>query len=857
MEASNVPIVAGSLQDMPPDLTNFPPTEDFGWHGSDKDLNTLRELIKDFVTNTGDAQVGSYFGNSQGWPRFYNPNPDEYIIPSGANVFDLSPLDIHGQIVHTSNYSGNYYLISSSGNSRIRADAGGVVESNTMLRLDFLTKTQRDDFFNVLTDMNKDKFFAKTSTNMELGQVTNFVKDDSNTNLPAIKITVKGPAGDARPASFIFYRPVNDYATTAITNLWYSWAQWYVNLPQFKNFTPQTAPGTFVYKNPATGGPGDTLTNEITFPSLPPGLAVGMKVTAPDNPTTLPDKTTILKIEGTTVYLSRIPIPTNSTPMMPQTQNYKFERPEALPIDATSAQYTKPYGDKFKFSDAEMQNAILFAGGVYESLQVQSVNLPPSPYLPTTMNTVAHVIKFWAAIPDFDKPWGPTMVGEARDIVKSILRGVYDYYKIPDQSLWYPDPAKETGNQKFNVYNLNPYVWFCHKIANLDGYAFSVDDDVANPSATGPRGPEDQIPAEIRHLPNNLQVGFAGIKGTGALSNAIPLGNQNEWFPMTRWGKIDTMATIGVWNSQNSGGASPQYDGYSYIELTPTQMDPDVFRTLNKILTPGPGQVGAYINAPGFIVPGTTLIFFPEGVIQKNNSKPTIILSQNAISTATSIPITIDATQFVIPTAPIRNQNFSTPQQNNDPYYTVNPKGANVYWTFTGSAGIAANQSIYAKNNPAPVGTQVGFLQNQSSISQSLKLAAGQAYAVSFQVAQRKLDNGMVNAQTLEVRVGNNLIGKFKPSGSTYVLFTSDAFTVPKAGTYVITITGTNQMGGDNTALIDDVTVTGGPPPKQSSESRAAVRKSKQAVANRFFSDADLMLNLNVGRKAKKAAWNF
>ena len=62
-------------------------------------------------------------------------------------------------------------------------------------------------------------------------------------------------------------------------------------------------------------------------------------------------------------------------------------------------------------------------------------------------------------------PGETVLVGEARDLVKSILpAGVYDYYQVPDQSEWYPDPKTPTGGQDFNVYNLDPYVWFVHKV---------------------------------------------------------------------------------------------------------------------------------------------------------------------------------------------------------------------------------------------------------------------------------------------------------------------------------------------------------------------------------------------------------
>jgi hypothetical protein len=142
----------------------------------------------------------------------------------------------------------------------------------------------------------------------------------------------------------------------------------------------------------------------------------------------------------------------------------------------------------------------------------------------------------------------------------------------------------------------------------------------------------------------------------------------------------------------------------------------------------------------------------------------------------------------------------------------VAPTGPNVAWTFAGTAGIAAKNSIYTENNPAPLGAQVAFIQNNGSISQSVALKPNRAYAISFLVAQRRLGNGSVNAHTLQVRVGQNVIGTFasKSAGdSRYILFTSDAFTVATAGDYTIVIAGTNLAGGDNTALIDQVVITG------------------------------------------------
>src|SRR5262249_8628579 len=103
---------------------------------------------------------------------------------------------------------------------------------------------------------------------------------------------------------------------------------------------------------------------------------------------------------------------------------------------------------------------------------------------------------------------------DLRDEIKSLLRGIYDFVKAPDQSKWYPDPAKATpgatldqgsGAQPvtFGIYNLDPYVWFVHVQLQQNGYGFSLDDDVANSSA----------------IANSLQIAFGGNEYTAPLTS--------------------------------------------------------------------------------------------------------------------------------------------------------------------------------------------------------------------------------------------------------------------------------------------------------------------------------------------------
>jgi hypothetical protein len=118
---------------------------------------------------------------------------------------------------------------------------------------------------------------------------------------------------------------------------------------------------------------------------------------------------------------------------------------------------------------------VAFAGSVYEAMAAESA-IPnytaKSPLLPAPMSLVYTTL----GTDTLDLPnsnGGGSKVGSlVRDLIKSILRGVPDFTNplYSDPSQWYPNPSRDlktgepTGGQKFNVYNLDPYVWFVVKI---------------------------------------------------------------------------------------------------------------------------------------------------------------------------------------------------------------------------------------------------------------------------------------------------------------------------------------------------------------------------------------------------------
>ncbi len=116
---------------------------------------------------------------------------------------------------------------------------------------------------------------------------------------------------------------------------------------------------------------------------------------------------------------------------------------------------------------------------------------------------------------------------------------------------------------------------------------------------------------------------------------------------------------------------------------------------------------------------------------------------------------------------------------------------------------MAGNASGFTANNPnAPQGSQAAFIQMTGSTSQSVNMAAG-TYSISLDAAQRNVGQA---GQTIEVLFDNVPVSSITPGGINYALYTSATFSAT-AGTHTIEILGLDPHGGDNTALIDQVSI--------------------------------------------------
>ncbi|MFO0956219.1 MAG: DUF642 domain-containing protein [Isosphaeraceae bacterium] len=135
--------------------------------------------------------------------------------------------------------------------------------------------------------------------------------------------------------------------------------------------------------------------------------------------------------------------------------------------------------------------------------------------------------------------------------------------------------------------------------------------------------------------------------------------------------------------------------------------------------------------------------------------------------------------------------------------FVYGPSGSS--WTFAGTAGLAANGSGFTAGNPAaPEGSQAAFLQRTGQFSQSVSFASAGSYTVGFRAAQRA--NWQASYQDFDVLVDGALVSTIRPTDVTYRSYATATFSA-SAGSHTIAFRGRNTAGGDNTALIDAVSV--------------------------------------------------
>jgi len=310
---------------------------------------------------------------------------------------------------------------------------------------------------------------------------------------PAGTVTLSKPlVATSKNCAFSFIRPVDDYASDAMIKLWYSWAQYY--MAHWKDKTPSapTAPTMIL-------GTIKAREATLTFNEAHHELVEGMAVKGPglDDAQTERGKhqgdAVILEIasDKRSVILSQV-VATGST-----NATFTFLPPQSLlwtPTTNKNPGYPL-IGDQFQFSgEPAWHNPYEFSQQVYLIMaSMNQIGHPNNDSVSKYMQDIVGANMGFIFTNDLKKAYDADLVTSMiRDMIKSVLRGVSDFTKFPDEidkdgnhTVWYPNPAEKHGGQAFNVFNLDPFVWFVHVVLGFSGYGFSVDDDTADVGAGG------------------------------------------------------------------------------------------------------------------------------------------------------------------------------------------------------------------------------------------------------------------------------------------------------------------------------------------------------------------------------------
>ena len=210
-------------------------------------------------------------------------------------------------------------------------------------------------------------------------------------------------------------------------------------------------------------------------------------------------------------------------------------------------------------------NGLQFAQTVYDVMQTFSLLKDPAKQASRSALLLTYIIggNTGAFVQNNDPSRQTTLpdfrtAHQLRDEVKSLLRGVYSFNAVQDQSQWYPNPATPTPNATLNgsgitfgIYNLDPYVWFVHRVLNNSSYGFSFDDDVANAQAAS-----SSLEIAVGGNAYTAPPPAAPFNGPNVLQNPESFSPFAEFGTQTSQGYIDTNTTA----AKNNFGCRHYHD---------------------------------------------------------------------------------------------------------------------------------------------------------------------------------------------------------------------------------------------------------------------------------------------------------
>jgi len=550
MAALDVPI---PITDPPlPVQTPFPgPRLPFGWVGSAQTVGQFQKAMAEFLGVGPSNGLGQYFGlapgkqapDYRGWTQYnfdvtngVSPafaKPPLIKIPSGQDALANTPL---GDVSSTFDVQANAYMLTSGGTDAKQVLGAGTAFSNGTKSLYIVANTPA--LQNIL------------KTQLQKGMVVKLPSGGPNAPVvPAGTVVDRiGPAGnpgfnftDFTPTqggktmvleiglnnviatsgkdafSYTLTRPVTDYVSNALVNLWYTWANHYVtHLPA----TAQNQAGLSGKAVPDAAKP-TALNNVIRLDAanthLVPGMVVTGSATSGISTKPIDGKTTIVAIDADnrTIHLSQaVTIGAQGT--------YGFTLPALSQLTGFDDPIVKLLTPFTPVATPSVPYVMQFAQNAYQLLSFMSqVPAGSKEVAPRSVQVTHNVIGG-----NVTKPTNRDALAKIevafRTMVKSLLRGVNDFTKQLDQKLWYPDPAMPVAGtgQPFNIYNLDPFVWFVHQRLGLSGYGFSLDDDAADIGA---------------NYATKLGISIGGLNG---------LPNQVEWSETAPFGPVSGTAKV-------------------------------------------------------------------------------------------------------------------------------------------------------------------------------------------------------------------------------------------------------------------------------------------------------------------------
>jgi len=326
-----------------------------------------------------------------------------------------------------------------------------------------------------------------------------------------------------------------------------------------------------------------------------------------------------------------------------------------------------------------------------------------------------------------------------------------------------------------------------------DNTAFIDQVDIQSATANQPFDPGFETPAQgsglgaYTYTPTGSPwtfTGAAGLTGDGSGFTAgnpdAPEGNQVAL--------LQDHGTISQSVNFTAGSFVITFDAAQRANCQASFQTIAVYVDNNLVATIQPDSTGylSYSTSVFNLAAGSHTIRFVG--LDPNGGDNTAFIDQVVVSATTNQPL---------------DPGFETPGQGSGAEaYTYNPTDSP--WTFTGAAGLAGNGSDFTAGNPdAPEGTQVAFLQDTGTISQSMDFTAGN-YIITFDAAQRA--NYQASLQTINILLDGVVVGTVTPTDTTYLGYNSNSFTAT-TGLHTIAFVGLDLLGGDNTAFIDQIAI--------------------------------------------------